>query len=66
MKAVKVFRYVEALDGFVVRKEYREIADALGLSEWNPVLSDSTILNRVLLEESLKNQELVEETCAYL
>jgi tetratricopeptide (TPR) repeat protein len=30
------------------------------------VLSDSTILNRVLLEESLKNQTLAEETVRYL
>jgi tetratricopeptide (TPR) repeat protein len=30
------------------------------------VLSDSTVLNRVLLEESLRNQNLVEETSAYL
>jgi len=30
------------------------------------VLSDSTILNRVLLEESLKNQNLAEETYVYL
>jgi hypothetical protein len=38
MVAVKIFRYIEDLDCFVVTDEYRKIADQLGLSEWNPVV----------------------------
>lgn len=39
MKAeLKVFKYIEELDCFVVTDEYKEIADYLGLTEWNPVV----------------------------
>ncbi|MBI3912778.1 MAG: hypothetical protein HY327_01085 [Chloroflexi bacterium] len=36
--AMKIFRYLEDLDCFVVREEYRKIADQLGLLEWHPVV----------------------------
>ncbi len=36
--SVKIFRYLEDLDCFVVSEEYRRIADQLGLSEWHPVV----------------------------
>ncbi len=35
---LKIFRYLEDLDCFVVREEYRKIADQLGLLEWHPVV----------------------------
>ena len=38
MKSIKVFKYIEELDCFIVTDRYREIADYLGLSEWNPVV----------------------------
>ena len=38
MKPLKVFRYIDELDGFVVDDAYREVADRLGLSEWNSVV----------------------------
>ena len=37
-KTIRIFDYVDDLDCFVVSKEYRRIADYLGLSEWNPVV----------------------------
>ncbi len=36
--SLKIFRYLEDLDCFVVSAEYRKVADQLGLSEWNPVV----------------------------
>jgi beta-glucosidase-like glycosyl hydrolase len=44
----------------------RNLIDQVKVSFKQSVLSDSTILNRVLLEESLKNQKLAEETYSYL
>jgi hypothetical protein len=38
MTKVKIFNYIPELDAFVVTDEYREIADTLNLSEWNPVV----------------------------
>ena len=38
MKTLKIFRYLDQLDGFVVTDEYRRIADELGLTEWSPVV----------------------------
>ena len=35
---LRVFRYLEALDAFVVTDEYRHLAEWLGVSEWNPVV----------------------------
>ena len=35
---IRVFRYLEDLDAFVVTDEYREIADSLGLTEWHPAV----------------------------
>ncbi len=35
---IKIFKYLDDLDAFVVTDEYREIADAIGLTEWNPVV----------------------------
>jgi len=37
-RTVRIFRYIEALDAFVVTEEYGRIAEALGLAEWNPVV----------------------------
>ena len=36
--SLKIFRYLEGLDCFVVSDEYRKIADQLGLSEWHPAV----------------------------
>ncbi len=38
MNNIKVFDYIEQLDCFVVNKDFKEIADYLGLTEWNPVV----------------------------
>lgn len=38
MKCLRIFRYIEELDAFLVTDEYRGVADQLGLSEWNPVV----------------------------
>ena len=35
---VRVFRYIETLDGFDVTREYLDIAEHLGLIEWSPVV----------------------------
>jgi hypothetical protein len=35
---IRVFRYLDEFDAFVVTDDYREIADTLGLTEWNPVV----------------------------
>ncbi|MFW9880856.1 MAG: hypothetical protein ACFFG0_47955 [Candidatus Thorarchaeota archaeon] len=37
-KKIKVFQYVDSIDCFLVTKEYEEIADYIGLTEWNPVV----------------------------
>lgn len=37
-QSVKVFRYIEELDAFIVTEEYNQIARTLGLDEWNPVV----------------------------
>jgi hypothetical protein len=36
--SIRIFRYIPEVDAFVVTDEYRQIADALNLSEWNPVV----------------------------
>jgi len=38
MSGVRIFRYIEALDAFVVTDEYRSLADQLGLAEWHPAV----------------------------
>lgn len=38
MQTLKIFRYIEQLDCFVVTHEYSQIADALGLTEWHPAV----------------------------
>lgn len=38
MPRIKVFKYIEQLDAFVPTEEYRQIADRIGLMEWNPVV----------------------------
>lgn len=38
MATVRVFRYIEDLDAFLVTKQYQQLADYLGISEWNPVV----------------------------
>lgn len=37
-RTIKVFNYIPDLDALNVTGEYREIADTLGLTEWNPVV----------------------------
>lgn len=36
--SIRIFRYIDDLDCFVVDDTYRQIADSLGLFEWNPVV----------------------------
>lgn len=38
MPTVRVFEYIDQLDAFVVTDEYHDIAEQLGLAEWNPVV----------------------------
>ncbi len=38
MAMVRVFRYVQELDAFVVTAEFTSLAERLGLSEWHPVV----------------------------
>lgn len=38
MTVIKVFDYIEELDAFKVTKEFAELNDYLGLTEWNPVV----------------------------
>ncbi len=38
MPRVRVFKYIDQLDAFIVTDEYRRLADQLGLTEWNPVV----------------------------
>lgn len=37
-ETLKIFKYIDELDCFIVTEEYQQIADYLGLSEWNPVV----------------------------
>ncbi len=38
MHTIRVFSYIEALDAFLVTKEFTRISDFLGLTEWHPVV----------------------------
>jgi hypothetical protein len=38
MPTIRVFKYIEELDAFVVTKEFAELSDRLGLTEWNYVV----------------------------
>lgn len=38
MQRVRVFRYIPEVDAFDVTPEYRQLAELLGLSEWNDVV----------------------------
>jgi hypothetical protein len=38
LQRVRIFQYLPEVDAFDVTPEYRELADSLGLSEWNPVV----------------------------
>lgn len=38
MKTVRVFKYIDQLDAFIVKDQYRDLAEKLGLIEWNPVV----------------------------
>lgn len=38
MKTIKIFKYIDQLDCFVVNPDYKTIADTLGLTEWNEVV----------------------------
>ncbi len=37
-QTVKIFRYLEELDAFVVTDEYNRLATILGLAEWHPAV----------------------------
>ncbi len=36
MSSVRVFRYIEPLDAFLVTNKYGSLAERLGLAEWHP------------------------------
>ena len=35
---IKVFKYIPAIDAFIVEPKFKEVADYLGLSEWSEVV----------------------------
>jgi len=35
---LKIFKYIEEIDGFIVNPDYKRISDELGLTEWNEVV----------------------------
>ena len=37
-RTVRIFRFIDELDAFLVTDEYRELADYLHLAEWTPVV----------------------------
>ncbi|MDZ7696034.1 MAG: hypothetical protein U5R49_03585 [Deltaproteobacteria bacterium] len=37
MKTVKVFKYIDQLDAFLVTDEFQYLCEILGMIEWNPV-----------------------------
>jgi hypothetical protein len=38
MFGLRIFRYIEPLDAFLVTDEYRSLAEQLGLAEWHPAV----------------------------
>ena len=38
MAGVRIFRYIEPLDAFLVTDQYRSLAEQLGLAEWYPAV----------------------------
>jgi hypothetical protein len=58
---LKVFDYIADLDCFVVNGQYRQIADELGLSEWNPVVWIGRFWTDVLKSLELSYDLLFEE-----
>ena len=38
MKTIRVFKYIEELDAFVITPEFRALSDTLGLNEWHPAV----------------------------
>ena len=38
MSTIRIFRFIEQLDAFLVTQEYERVATELGLTEWNPVV----------------------------
>lgn len=38
MKTVRIFKYIQELDAFLVTDQYRDFAEKLGLIEWHPVV----------------------------
>lgn len=38
MATIRVFKYIEELDAFIITKEFAELSDQLGLTEWNHVV----------------------------
>ena len=63
MTKVKVFNYMPELDAFIITDEYRNLADTLNLSEWNPVvwIGRLFILDNDFGEHWFDNWELREE-----
>lgn len=43
---IRVFDYIAELDAFVTTRRFAEIADALGLSEWTPVVWIGRLFHR--------------------
>lgn len=65
-RTVRIFRYLDELDAFVVTEEYREIADYLHLAEWTPVVWVGRLfrLDNDVGEHWFDNWDLREERAA--
>ena len=38
MSPIRIFKFVEAIDAFIVTKEFADLTDRLNLTEWNHVV----------------------------
>jgi hypothetical protein len=65
-RIVRIFRFIDDLDAFVVTEEYRELADYLHLAEWTPVVWIGRLfrLDNDVGEHWFDNWDLREERAA--
>lgn len=63
MKTIKIFKYINEVNCFIVNPEYKIIADRLGLTEWNEVvwIGRYFLLDNDIGEHWFDNWELREQ-----
>lgn len=59
VKSIKIFRYLDDLDCFVVSDNYQRIGDQLGLTEWSSVVWIGRLF--ILDEEAAQQRSLTED-----